>query len=92
MTNRTARLKLGPSGPGVSVEVDGHELAQSVRGLRVTASVHDLPRLELDLVEHEIVVEGEMRVEIPPKTREALIALGWTPPTVSKPTTSQEPS
>ncbi|MGP3960456.1 hypothetical protein ACTWPT_31045 [Nonomuraea sp. 3N208] len=45
-----------------------------------------MPTLTLDLVFRE--VEGEMVVLLPFKTRQALIALGWTSP--AEPASSEE--
>jgi hypothetical protein len=79
MSARNARLKLNAGGFGSTVEVEGHKIP-GVRGINITANIMEMPKLTLDLVFREMEVEGEMVVLLPLKTREALIALGWTPP------------
>jgi hypothetical protein len=61
------------------IEIDGQRL-RGVTGLRLAASTDDIPRLTVELVMHEVEVDGEMEVQIPERTAAALIALGWTPP------------
>ncbi|MEV1202801.1 hypothetical protein [Microbispora rosea] len=79
MAPRTARIHLDRTGYGSSLEVDGQRLP-GVRGINLDASARHTPRLVVDLLMHEIEVDGEMTVSVPDKTREALVALGWTPP------------
>lgn len=79
MATRNARLHLTPGGTGSFVELDGQRLP-GVRGVTLTHKVRRTPTITVDLVMHEIEVDGEMTVTVPDKTREALIALGWTPP------------
>ncbi|MFJ2029439.1 hypothetical protein [Streptosporangium sp. NPDC087985] len=49
------------------------------------AEIADLPGLTVDLLMHEVEVDGEMVVSVPDRTRDALIALGWTPPAEPRP-------
>lgn len=79
MTFRKARLHLDPAGICSSIEVDGHKLP-GVRGVTIAAPAKGLTELRIDLIAYEIEIDGLMRVELPSSTREALIALGWTPP------------
>lgn len=82
---RRARLEL-VTGRG-EIVVDGHPIP-GVVAVKVTTSVDDLiPRMELDLRLHRIEVDGEIEVSVPEATRDALIALGWTPPTGAGPVT-----
>lgn len=78
---RTARIHLDPMGANSTIEVGGHDLSKAVRALAVTAEVGQVPALSLDLVICDGEVEGEVVVTIPEATRDALVALGWTPPT-----------
>ena len=77
MSLSKAKLKL-QVGRG-TVEVDGQEI-EGVRELSIDAGVGEIPTLRLDLLVHEIEVDGEMIVSVPDSTREALIKLDWTPP------------
>jgi hypothetical protein len=83
---RKASIKLTPGcGPGTEVVVGGFDLTNVCFGLRVTADVNEIPRLELDLRVLEFELVGEARIRIPPATSDALIALGWTPPPDDQP-------
>lgn len=77
MTLPKAKLTLRP-GTG-EVIVDGQTIG-GVRDLDLNASAREIPRLTLDLLLAEVEIDGEMEVLVPESTREALIALGWTPP------------
>lgn len=76
---RHARVRLDAHGTG-AVEVDGHDVTSSVRGLTLTAEAGCLPHLVLDLLVFTSEAEGEAQVRIPDDTAAALVALGWTPP------------
>ncbi|MGH3495066.1 MAG: hypothetical protein ACRDQ1_17780 [Sciscionella sp.] len=60
--------------------VGGTDLAPAVRSIQLCAGVDYRPELVLNLVLHEVEVDGEITTTIPDRTREALVALGWTPP------------
>lgn len=75
------KLGLGRQGWNSTIEVDGHDISAAARAFRLDADVHGIPQLVVDLVVLESsTVSGEATVVIPEATREALIALGWTPP------------
>jgi hypothetical protein len=78
---RTARIHLDPLGANSTIDVGGHDVSKAVRGLAVTAEVGQVPVLALDLVVCDGHIDGEVIVTIPDATRDALVALGWTPPT-----------
>lgn len=83
MSDRThhVRLNITPFGHSCTVELDGRDISEAVRGLDVSAAVHDATSITLRLVVLDgVVVEGETRVLLPKATVEALCALGWTPP------------
>lgn len=67
-----------------SIKVDGHEIADAVR--RGSASLDlggdaDIPVLSVDLVAYPASVDApDALVRLPDATRDALVALGWTPP------------
>lgn len=81
---RTVRLNLpalgGPQYQDTAIEVGGHDVSRATRAGTLRFSVHDPATLELDLWVNWATVDGDIRVEVPPATREALVALGWTPP------------
>lgn len=76
LTNKV-NLSLRP-GSGV-IALDGEAL-NGVRGLDLSATAGEIPSLTVELLVNEVEVDGEMTVTVPDATREALIALGWTPP------------
>lgn len=76
---RVAKLHLTPGGFGSEIEVDGQRIPH-VRSVHLDAKVMELPSLTLDLLLHEVEIDGVMNVTVPDETRDALIALGWTPP------------
>lgn len=76
---RVARLHLMPGGFGSEIEVDGQRIPH-VQAVHLDAKASCLPSLTLDLLLHEVEIDGVMNVSVPEKTRETLIALGWTPP------------
>lgn len=72
-------LRLGTPGDSL-IRVDGHDLTNAVRAVNVDSTAVDKPRVTLDLLVHPVEVRGETTVHIPDATRDALVALGWTPP------------
>lgn len=77
---RTARIRLDPMGANSTIDIGGHDLSKAVRALAITAEVGTVPVVSLDLVVLDGDVGGEVVVTIPATTRDALVALGWTPP------------
>lgn len=70
-------------GPGHGrIVLDGHDVSGAVRGFQITAGVGDITRLVLDLNVLDVTrLDSEQtEIMIPDATRDALIALGWTPP------------
>lgn len=80
MVMADARLVLRPGGSPSQVMVDGTDLANGCRAIDVHTEFDGHPMLTLHLLLPEITVDGEVRLWIPAATREALVALGWTPP------------
>lgn len=68
-----------------SVTVDGVDLGQACRSATWSAEAGSHPRLELDLLMTDVTEIGseDTEVLIPEPTAEALVALGWTPPTAT---------
>lgn len=87
---RTARLNLtGPNGG--TVEINGRDISDSIRGVTVQHSIGHHPQLTLDVRVHVSEVEGEaVVVLLPESTAAALVALGWTPP-AEQPIGDQQP-
>lgn len=77
MIKRHAKLNLTPGGG--TVEVNGEPL-KGVRNVSLTAGVNAFPALTVDLLLHEVEVNGEVLITVPEKTAASLLALGWTPP------------
>ncbi|MBB4700098.1 hypothetical protein [Sphaerisporangium siamense] len=61
------------------IEVDGKN-AKGIRGFTVQGTVNDWPTATLDVILFEAEIDGKAYVDVPEKTRDTLIALGWTPP------------
>jgi hypothetical protein len=81
VSKHNVKIQLDQLGSG-TVEVDGTDLADALRGIKVSAEPGSPAQVtlnlgvielhSLDLEQAEIIVPGEVR--------EALIVLGWTPP------------
>jgi hypothetical protein len=74
--------KIYQSGPvDAMIELDGQNVADSIRGLTVTLKAGDLPTLVLDPVVEDISLELENpQVYVSAAARHLLIKIGWTPP------------
>lgn len=76
-----AQIEVDGTGRDGRVVLDGRDVSGGVRGFALRAEVGRRTELELDLaVADGATFDGEVRLVIPESTREALIALGWTPP------------
>lgn len=77
---RNVVIKAQAGGPH-SLTVDGHDISKGVRSLALDIERGSLPMLSIDLAVFEVTdVEGPARLLIPDGTRDALVAMGWTPP------------
>jgi len=66
---------------GGTVEVDGTDVANSVRSLRLSAGVGELTELTLDVLPREVAeFEGDAFVRLDSGFEHFLTQLGWTPP------------
>lgn len=80
---RSVKAEIEVSGHGRDgrVVLDGHDVTNGVRGFVLRAGVDCVTELELDVVAADgATFDGEVRLVIPESTRDALVALGWTPP------------
>jgi hypothetical protein len=69
---------------GATIELDGNDIADAVRGLRLDMHVGAVTVAELDVVVvDQTEIASEVKARIPDGTRSLLIALGWTPPEVT---------
>lgn len=71
------------------IEIDDVRV-RGVRGFTVRADVNSVPTATLDVIVREAVIDGEAHVDVPDKTRETLIHLGWTPPVEPAPGEPEE--
>ncbi|MFF8768506.1 hypothetical protein ACF07Q_28660 [Nocardiopsis dassonvillei] len=72
---------LAPGYHDLDVTVNGHRIGpRGLVGINLDAQAQDVPRLRLNLHMPTVTVQGEAHVVLPDSTREALVALGWTPP------------
>lgn len=67
------------SNSGVEVVLDGKALP-GVRSADVSTAVGYIPTVTVELAAREVIVDGELRVELGSATAEVLEKLGWTPP------------
>jgi hypothetical protein len=79
----SVRLTPGTPAANSHIEIDGHDISKAVR--RVTLDIPanaDPPELRIELahVEYQPIDMTDAKVVITEPSREALIALGWTPP------------
>lgn len=85
MTERKLTLSGGPL--PYTVTLDGQDLSKGIRRLAIDVASDNWPRVKAELVIHAIEVtelgvkDSHFEVSMPDEAREALIALGWTPPT-----------
>ncbi|WP_405531513.1 hypothetical protein OG592_27035 [Streptomyces avidinii] len=80
---RAGKLRLTGSGlpGGTQVELDGVDMAPGLTGVTLRIGVDDKPQAILDVLLWELDTELDgVQFVVPPKTREVLIQLGWTPP------------
>lgn len=77
-----AEIEVAGNGRSGRIVLDGCDVSRGVRGFRVTSQCGELTRLELDLRVLDVtrLDSEETEIVIPDATRDALIALGWTPP------------
>lgn len=87
---RTARLSLDGIGGG-KIEIDGHDVTDTVRGITLKAGAGCVPHLVLDLVIHAGEIDGQADVHVPADTAAALVDLGWTPPDDGQPVDLTDP-
>lgn len=76
---RTLRI----AGPGHAsrVHLDGEDISNALVGVRVHLTPGSVPMATLDLALWEVPTElDQVLVEVPEKTRDLLVRLGWTPP------------
>ena len=65
--------------PGAEVIIDGQRLP-GVVSADVSTAVGYIPTVTVELRAREVVVDGELRVELSAGTAEVLRKLGWTAP------------
>lgn len=76
---RDAKMTLRADGSG-TINVDGVDITRAVRSITVESEPCRPPQLNLELTITEVEIDGGFHVVIPDRLREALVALGWTPP------------
>lgn len=70
-----------PVGCDATVRLDGVDISNTLRGLRLSMSCTDVTTVELDVAVIETTeLSAEVSAHIPDTTRDLLIRLGWTPP------------
>lgn len=77
---RDAHVTLNSGGKG-SVVIGDVDISSHVLGVQIEAVACDRTRVSVDLFVDTVEVDGEVQVRLPQDTVDALVALGWTPPT-----------
>ncbi|MGW4663218.1 hypothetical protein [Streptosporangium sandarakinum] len=90
------RITIAPNTPAPGthqVVVDGQDISDAVNSLtlRVEGGVLPVVDVELAMVEVTRIDSEDAELYIPLTTRDALIALGWTPPPASSTTQAATP-
>ena len=76
---RDVHLTLHPASS--SVEIGGSNIVHALHAVRLTCDAQTrAPLLELELQTYPVVIDGRVSIRITDACRDALIALGWTPP------------
>ena len=84
MANRTIAISGQPYDP--QIHVDGSNISPGVRNITVRYERNHHPTVEIEIDAHMVeltelgVREPDFAISLPSEAREALIALGWTPP------------
>ena len=74
------RVTTKANGAG-AVEIDGRDIAGSVRSVRISAGVHEMTTIELEILPRKAAeYEGDAFVRLDPSFEDFLTALGWQPP------------
>jgi hypothetical protein len=84
MADRNVCIRLGDL-DRATVELDGQDVTDAVRGFRLDALIDHRHQLNLDLLVHTGEVDGRAQVHVSPTTAAVLVALGWTPPPDGQP-------
>lgn len=80
MTDHSLRV-VAKGATGGTVELDGEDISNTVRGLDIQLRVGDIPKVTLDVVVVDLSNETDGAAAlIRPETRDLLVKLGWTPP------------
>lgn len=80
MSDQTKRIHITMGAGQGRFEVGGHDLSTVTRAITLRFEAGGVPEITAELAVLDGDIDGEATVRIPAKTREALIALGWTPP------------
>lgn len=87
-TAHMARVRIvnAAKGPGViagyntKVFVDDVNISSCVNDVQIHAGLKDVVTATLSVLVNEVEFQGELLAQVPQETREALMRLGWTPP------------
>lgn len=67
---------------GMTVRLDGEDIAAALTGLTLRIGLEDRPTAVLDVVLHDLFTDvANPCVVVPAKTEALLVQLGWVPPT-----------
>ena len=71
------------TGATTVVEVNGLDIASAVTGADIRLEAGRFPEVRLELAVVTSIYFNRVEISIPDETRQALIQLGWTPPSAS---------
>jgi hypothetical protein len=91
MAMKRVSIQMGPLPRDLRVQLEGVEIADGLAGITVKQAgdppAAQIPTVHLELALAEIQIEGSALVTtyVTDRVRDALIALGWTPPEAERP-------
>lgn len=80
------KLTLSAGQYDAKVDLDGQDISRALRGVTIRCAANERPSVDLDLkldaieVTRLAVRDPEILLSLSDDVRDALIALGWTPP------------
>lgn len=85
-------LQLALGRVGGTVLVDGVDISQALTGITLKASADEPHEVTLRLAMDRVDATVEAAATVPRETRDALVALGWTPPAELEPAEPTDPA
>lgn len=76
------KLEISLKEKGATISLNGANISTAVRGMTIECHVNSYPQVELELALIDVTTVGSLEAEylLTSATRDALLAMGWTPP------------